>query len=113
MSNVEYGYGAYDRMVGWKCDLCGHSVYWNTYAAMSHGKPSELMEWRQLGNSPIRIDICNKCLRDDLDRAARAICDSEAFMWLMTGSNHEEIQLDALREAYESYRKSGGGYGMV
>lgn len=39
-----------------------------------------------------------------------AICDSEPFMWLMVGSDHTELQLDALRGAYEQYRDAGGGY---
>jgi hypothetical protein len=44
------------------------------------------------------------------EEIAQAICDSEPFMWLMAGSNHTEMQLDALRGAYEKYRDAGGGY---
>ena len=43
---------------------------------------------------------------------ARAICDSEAFMWLMVGSNHTESQLSLLRGIWkEHYLPAGGGYG--
>jgi hypothetical protein len=45
------------------------------------------------------------------EELAQAICDSEAFMWLMAGSNHVESQLARLREAYSAYVKLGGGYG--
>jgi hypothetical protein len=43
---------------------------------------------------------------------AEVICDSEAFMWLMAGSNHTELQLSVLREIWrEHYLPAGGGYG--
>lgn len=43
---------------------------------------------------------------------AEAICDSEAFMWLMAGSNHTEAQLSILRKTWrEHYVPAGGGYG--
>lgn len=48
----------------------------------------------------------------ELDKIARAICDSEAFMWLMVGSNHPEAQLSVLRQIWrEHYIVNGGGYG--
>jgi len=48
----------------------------------------------------------------ELNKIARAICDSEAFMWLMVGSNHTESQLASLREVWSAhYIKAGGGYG--
>ena len=48
----------------------------------------------------------------DLNKIARAICDSEPFMWLMVGSNHTESQLAALRDVWrEHYLPAGGGYG--
>lgn len=49
--------------------------------------------------------------KERADRIARSICDSEAFMWLMVGSNHTESQLASLREAWHAYIESGGGYG--
>jgi len=42
---------------------------------------------------------------------ARQICDSEAFMWLMVGSNHQEAHLAALREGWRAYTAMGGGWG--
>jgi hypothetical protein len=39
---------------------------------------------------------------------AVGIVASEAFMWLMAGANHPEVHLNALREAYERYKASGG-----
>lgn len=45
------------------------------------------------------------------EEIAKAICDSEAFMWLMVGSNHTESQLASLREAWKAYTEEGGGYG--
>jgi hypothetical protein len=45
------------------------------------------------------------------DEIARDICDSEAFMWLMVGSNHTESQLAVLRGAWAEYVAAGGGYG--
>lgn len=44
-------------------------------------------------------------------RVSQDVCDSEAFMWLMAGANHSETHLEALRPAYQQYRKLGGGYG--
>ena len=46
-----------------------------------------------------------------LNAIPRAICNSESFMWLMVGSNHSEIQLDALRPAWAAFRVAGGGWG--
>jgi hypothetical protein len=45
-----------------------------------------------------------------LDDIARAICDSEAFMWLMVGANHPDAHLMALRGAWTAYHEAGGGY---
>jgi hypothetical protein len=45
-----------------------------------------------------------------LDDIARAICDSEAFMWLMVGANHPDAHLMALRGAWKAYSEAGGGY---
>ena len=42
---------------------------------------------------------------------AQAICNSEPFMWLMVGSNHQEAQLQALRDAWRAYVEADGGYG--
>lgn len=44
-------------------------------------------------------------------RIAEAICNSEAFMWLMVGSNHVDLQLSSLRHAWDKYSKLGGGWG--
>ena len=46
-----------------------------------------------------------------LNAIPRAICNSEPFMWLMAGSNHTEIQLNALRPAWSTFRDAGGGWG--
>ena len=46
------------------------------------------------------------------DEAARWICDSEAFMWLIVGSDHPETWLEILRKQYTpAYYAAGGGYG--
>ncbi len=42
------------------------------------------------------------------ERAALAVLQSEAFMWLMAGSNHVDIQIAALRPLWERYRAAGG-----
>lgn len=50
--------------------------------------------------------------RDERDRIAREICDSEAFMWLMTSANHPDVHLKDLKRAYhDHYLPAGGGYG--
>lgn len=49
--------------------------------------------------------------KPERDRMARRIVDSEPFMWLMLGSNHTEIQMKRLREAYAAYSELDGGYG--
>lgn len=48
---------------------------------------------------------------DEQARIALAICNSEPFMWLMVGSNHTEMQLDAIRPAWKAFREAGGGWG--
>ena len=52
---------------------------------------------------------------DDIERVelALAILNSEAFMWLMVGSNHQESQLATLRPAYQRYVELGGGWGKA
>jgi hypothetical protein len=50
-------------------------------------------------------------MTDKRNEIARAICDSESFMWLMVGSNHQELQLKNLRSAWRQYTEVGGGYG--
>ena len=40
--------------------------------------------------------------------AAQAIVESEAFMWLMRGSEHVDAHLTALRPAYNLWRELGG-----
>ncbi len=49
----------------------------------------------------------------DIDQAeiALAICNSESFMWLMVGSNHQELQLKNLRRAWSAFLGAGGGWG--
>lgn len=42
------------------------------------------------------------------DALALAIVKSEAFMWLMAGSAHADIQLAIVREMYRRYRDAGG-----
>lgn len=49
--------------------------------------------------------------KERADKIAREICDSDAFMWLMVGSNHTESHLASLRDAWSAYTKTGGGYG--
>jgi DNA polymerase IIIc chi subunit len=49
--------------------------------------------------------------RDERDDLARAICNSEAFMWLMVGANHPEAHRMALRDAWRAYSQAGGGWG--
>lgn len=53
-------------------------------------------------------------MNTDLDaekaRIAISILESEPFAWLMVGSNHTEMQLAALRPAWEAYVQMGGGY---
>lgn len=39
---------------------------------------------------------------------ADEIISSEQFMWLMTGSNHVDSNLEALRPAFNAWRKAGG-----
>ena len=66
---------------------------------------------------------CGECNLIDRTRAderakplnfiPREICSSEAFMWIMTGSNHQDIQLAALRTAWFAYRHAGGGWGRL
>lgn len=77
-------------------------------------------EWEKLDQSPAAsaqmiewyAPETAKVLRErEIDKIARAICDSEPFMWLMVGSNHVESQIAALREAWNAYLKAGGGYG--
>ena len=46
-----------------------------------------------------------------LNAIPRAICNSEHFLWLMAGSNHTEMQLNALRPAWAALRGAGGGWG--
>jgi hypothetical protein len=47
-----------------------------------------------------------------LNEVARAICDSEAFMWLMVGANHPDSHIELLRGIWrEHYAPAGGGYG--
>jgi hypothetical protein len=48
----------------------------------------------------------------DAAKIARDICDSEAFMWLMAGSNYQETQIEALRGAWNAYLAAGGGWGQ-
>lgn len=49
--------------------------------------------------------------KTERDRAARAIVDSETFMWLMAGSEREAHYLRQLRRAYLAYCKDlDGGY---
>ncbi len=43
--------------------------------------------------------------------AALDMVDSEAFMWLMAGSNHQDSQIEMLRATYKKYRQLGGGWG--
>lgn len=40
--------------------------------------------------------------------AAQAIVESEAFMWLMTGSEHVDAHIRALQPAYVRWRELGG-----
>lgn len=48
------------------------------------------------------------------ERWALAIVQSEAFMWLMAGSDHVETQLDLVRGIYKKYRAAGGhGWGRI
>ena len=50
--------------------------------------------------------------KTERDRMARAIVDSETFMWLMAGSEREAHYLRQLRHAYLAYCKDwDGGYG--
>lgn len=39
---------------------------------------------------------------------ADEIISSEQFMWLMAGSNHVDSNLEALRPAFNAWRKAGG-----
>ena len=56
------------------------------------------------------VEDDRKNLRDQI---ARKICDSEAFMWLVVGSNHPEMWLKLLREHYAPlYHEVDGGYGQ-
>ena len=50
---------------------------------------------------------------DPLNFISRAICNSESFMWLMVGSNHQDLQLAALRPAWVAFRVAGGGWGAM
>ena len=43
-------------------------------------------------------------------KIALEICDSEAFMWLMAGSNYPNAHLNALHSAYRAYCEHAGGY---
>lgn len=45
---------------------------------------------------------------DELDRIRRGILESEAFMWLMVGANHEDAHLAMLRPAWKRYVELGG-----
>ena len=55
---------------------------------------------------------CTTCQTEKLNDVARAICDSEAFMWLMVGANHPDSHLELLRKIWrEHYLPAGGGYG--
>jgi hypothetical protein len=56
-------------------------------------------------------DFVAKPSKDDLLKFASEICDSEAMMWLCSGSNHFDIWMDQLKLMYFEYRKRGGGYG--
>lgn len=61
--------------------------------------------------SPIGTMVEEDDRKPQRDALARAIADSEAFMWLMVGANHPEAHLDPLRRAYQSYTSLDGGYG--
>lgn len=47
---------------------------------------------------------------EDKAKIALDILESEPFAWLMVGSNHTDMQLAALRPAWEKYVELGGGY---
>ncbi len=49
--------------------------------------------------------------KSNREEIALAIVNSEAFMWLMVGSNHEKMNLDILRPAYRAFCDNGGGFG--
>jgi hypothetical protein len=49
-------------------------------------------------------------MNEEQAQIALAICQSEPFAWLMAGSNHVDMQLAALRPAWEQYVEAGGGY---
>ena len=55
----------------------------------------------------VRVDEREK----PINAIPRAICNSESFMWLMAGSNHSEMQLNALRPVWAEYCNVGGGWG--
>ena len=42
------------------------------------------------------------------EQIAGAILGSESFMWLMSGSNHVETHLEALRPAWDAWIEAGG-----
>lgn len=43
-----------------------------------------------------------------LAQYALAVVQSEPFLWLMSGSNHPYLQIEALRPAWEAYKAAGG-----
>ena len=49
--------------------------------------------------------------KTERDRIARIIVDSEAFMWLMAGTERERSHLQTLRKAWTAYCEVDGGYG--
>lgn len=53
----------------------------------------------------------NKMMTEKQAEIALAICNSESFMWLMVGSNHQELQLKNLRPAWSAFLEAGGGWG--
>ena len=42
------------------------------------------------------------------EEIAMMIMQSEPFMWLMAGSNHQDSQIAMLRPAWEAYKDAGG-----
>lgn len=42
------------------------------------------------------------------EQIAVRVLSSESFMWLMSGSNHVEAHLEALRPAWEAWLEAGG-----
>lgn len=43
-----------------------------------------------------------------MEELAQVILSSEAFMWLMAGSNHPDAQIKAIKPIYDRYIDAGG-----